>query len=239
MLIGHGLMSDEPLYVRRVALFLAAYAMDPGNELEQFSPTDVAARWHRSGSPIIDADALSQTQRRALVYSPGDTATGRRNAVEPWPDRSDQPQGRREPLARTRLVKRPRNSAQGAPAAEGATRTDGRSGPHQARRVVSRRQSVGTVGDAAAGRRVLAKIWHPLIAALDETEGPHWISALCAAVDVRGGDAGLPQAYLRLREITLVELACGWDGRETYLAATDEAGTFWLNIGELYQLQAG
>jgi hypothetical protein len=95
----------------------------------------------------------------------------------------------------------------------------------------------GMIRHVAAERRVVAKIWHPLIVALDASEGPHWIKALCDAVDVRTDDAGVSQAYLRLRDVGLVETSSGLDAREQYLAVADEPGIFWPNLGDLYELQ--
>src|SRR5947209_294205 len=82
-----------------------------------------------------------------------------------------------------------------------------------------------------------AKIRHPLIVALDETEGPHWLTAYCEEVAVRTDEMGVQQAYLRLHDVALVEIESGFDARDEYLEPAERYRVFWLNVGDLYELR--
>src|SRR5437868_3785430 len=96
---------------------------------------------------------------------------------------------------------------------------------------------LGAIQHAATGHTILATIWHPLIVALDETEGPHWLRAYCEEVVARTDEMGVQQAYLRLHDVALVEISSGFDARDEYLEPAEQYRVFWLNIGDLYELQ--
>jgi len=81
---------------------------------------------------------------------------------------------------------------------------------------------LGVIQHAATGHTILAKIWHPLIVALDESEGPHWIRGYCERIAVRTDEMGVQQAYLRLHDVALVEIESGFDARDEYLEPDDQ-----------------
>lgn len=89
----------------------------------------------------------------------------------------------------------------------------------------------------AKDRWILAKIWDPIRVALDEDEGPHYLRGLCLEASARPDDTGITQAYLSLKDISLVTVSSGYDGRGRYLTPSADGETRRLNLGDLHELQ--
>lgn len=92
------------------------------------------------------------------------------------------------------------------------------------------------ITNAIVRRRILVKLWDPIIVMLYEDDGPYPITGFCTGVETRLDDTGALQAYLRLEHPQVIPNLSGYDQLEERASITED-GSASVNLGDLHEIQ--